>query len=319
MAFIRRDYKDQETVITAENMNDIQDAILALEDGLFSVNNEKSGDVITITDAAKRGFVGFSIYGKTIKENLDINSTGFVLVSLCASGSITVNVSGDGEAQHMTIATPNGLPGVPVSSGGNYTDDDGQQWISDEIDLARGVYIKRTKKFAVNGADTESWTISEVQQVAGATRFDLNVTTVPRAGRKFCLCDGYMSTDTANKYAETCWCNDAETGATLQFRICTKNATTVAELKASLQAMPLDILYVLATPIETPLSAEEISNYAALHTYKEQTTVSNDAEAWMDLEYVMDGKKYIDSLVSVNVAQLNAVIERVEALEEKLS
>lgn len=43
----------------------------------------------------------------------------------------------------LTIPTPNGLPGIPVSSGGNYTDENGQQWICDELDFERGVYRQR--------------------------------------------------------------------------------------------------------------------------------------------------------------------------------
>ena len=34
-------------------------------------------------------------------------------------------------AQTLIIPTPNGLSGIPVSSGGNYTDADGQQWVCD--------------------------------------------------------------------------------------------------------------------------------------------------------------------------------------------
>lgn len=41
--------------------------------------------------------------------------------------------------QLLTLPTPNGLPGIPVTSGGNYTDPSGQQWICDEVDLDRGV------------------------------------------------------------------------------------------------------------------------------------------------------------------------------------
>ena len=37
--------------------------------------------------------------------------------------------------QLLTLPTPNGLPGIPVTSGGNYTDENGQQWICDEVDL----------------------------------------------------------------------------------------------------------------------------------------------------------------------------------------
>lgn len=40
--------------------------------------------------------------------------------------------------QLLTLPTPNGLPGIPVTSGGNYTDQSGQQWVCDEVDLERG-------------------------------------------------------------------------------------------------------------------------------------------------------------------------------------
>ncbi len=33
--------------------------------------------------------------------------------------------------QLLTLPTPNGLPGIPVTSGGNYTDQSGQQWVCD--------------------------------------------------------------------------------------------------------------------------------------------------------------------------------------------
>lgn len=43
----------------------------------------------------------------------------------------------------ITISTPNGLPGIPVDSGGNYTDSTGQQWICDEIDVIAAEKIQR--------------------------------------------------------------------------------------------------------------------------------------------------------------------------------
>ena len=60
---------------------------------------------------------------------------------------------------------------------------------------------------------------------------------------------------------------------------------------------PIKIAYILARSIEKPLSEEEMAAFASLHTYRDHTAVSNDAGAWMDLEYIMDAKKYIDSLV----------------------
>lgn len=50
--------------------------------------------------------------------------------------------------QLLTIPTPNGLPGVPVTSGGNYTDQQGQQWVCDGVDFERGVKVQRVDKGA---------------------------------------------------------------------------------------------------------------------------------------------------------------------------
>ena len=129
--------------------------------------------------------------------------------------------------QMLITSTPNSLPGVPVASGGNYTDANGQQWICDEIDFARGVYVRR---------------IGVIESYNGEE-----------------ITNAYMST--------------------------TGELTTGAK-----------VIYVLDKPVETPLSEEELAAYASLHTYRGNTTVTNDAGAWMELEYVMDAKKYIDSL-----------------------
>ena len=50
--------------------------------------------------------------------------------------------------QLLTLPTPGGLPGIPVASGGSYTDSTGQQWMCDEVDLERGVRVQRVDKAA---------------------------------------------------------------------------------------------------------------------------------------------------------------------------
>ena len=56
--------------------------------------------------------------------------------------------------QLLTLPTPNGLPGIPVTSGGNYTDQNGQQWVCDEVDLERGVKVQRVDKAAFDSTKT---------------------------------------------------------------------------------------------------------------------------------------------------------------------
>lgn len=43
------------------------------------------------------------------------------------------------QAQPFIIQTPNGLPGIPVTTGGNYTDSTGQQYISNILDFSIGL------------------------------------------------------------------------------------------------------------------------------------------------------------------------------------
>ena len=56
--------------------------------------------------------------------------------------------------QLLTLPTPTGLPRIPVTSGGNYTDQSGQQWVCDEVDLKRGVKVQRVDKAAFDNTKT---------------------------------------------------------------------------------------------------------------------------------------------------------------------
>ena len=50
------------------------------------------------------------------------------------------------KSQILTYSTPNYLSGIPVNSSGNYINEDGQQWICDEVDFGRGKHIQRIGK-----------------------------------------------------------------------------------------------------------------------------------------------------------------------------
>lgn len=57
-------------------------------------------------------------------------------------------------AQSMMVSTPNGLSGIPVSSAGNYIDANGQWWVCDEVDFARGVRVQRIGKIDSYAGET---------------------------------------------------------------------------------------------------------------------------------------------------------------------
>ena len=72
--------------------------------------------------------------------------------------------------QLLTLPAPTGLPGIPVTSGGNYTDQSGQQWVCDEADLERGVKVQRIASFVINAKNANNiFVTNEYTRVTVAT------------------------------------------------------------------------------------------------------------------------------------------------------
>lgn len=191
--------------------------------------------------------------------------------------------------QSIVLSTPNGLPGIPVTSGGNYTDANGRQWVCDEIDLARGKYVQRVKDFIIN----RNTSISTSLGLYGAPEKDTILArysnkTIKKEGAVLCrelICAHNLANEIESVFT---------TETSIDFRLSRKRLglgtdTTIDENKTAvlkfLETTPLHCLVELNTPIETDLPAEEIDAYKALHTYSPTTTVSNDAEAWMKVGY----------------------------------
>lgn len=70
----------------------------------------------------------------------------------------------------LNASTPNGLPGIKVANGGNYTDNTGQQWICDEIDFVRGVYVQRIQKLVFDGV-TDGHKFNSSDSAAGTSAY----------------------------------------------------------------------------------------------------------------------------------------------------
>ena len=197
------------------------------------INGEAGGESIYVDDAIEQPFAGLRIFGKTTQDGTPTPDVPVELVSVGDSGSITVNVTGENDAQSMTIATPNGLPGIQVESGGNYTDANGQQWVCDEKDFARGVYVQRVGKYSYTGK--ENWGVSQVQNTvltaAGLVRYDTGTSQYPKAGAAEVLSSHCLFVG-ANKYDETCgmatWVSEGASYLALRIVV---GIDTVDELK----------------------------------------------------------------------------------------
>lgn len=179
--------------------------------------------------------------------------------------------------QTLIIPTPNGLPGIPVSSGGNYTDEKGQQWVADEIDLAKGERVQRIGKTVVDG--------EKVKFVASSNSVYWNLPFKTSPG----IISG--SPCTSRYFAEEkFWANNSydfvwTTPGKMKPYFDTSEELNAFCVQKNSEGNPLTIYYCIETPIRTPLSPETIAAYKALRTYSPTTTVINDADAWMSVGY----------------------------------
>ena len=115
----------------------------------------ETGNPVSVSDAFSAPLCGLTVYGRSTQDGTPTPDNPVPIVSAGDGGTILVTV-GDGADERQTIAlqTPNGLPGIPVTSGGNYTDPQGQQWVCDEVNLERGVRVQRVDKTCFDNTKT---------------------------------------------------------------------------------------------------------------------------------------------------------------------
>ena len=181
--------------------------------------------------------------------------------------------------QLLTLPTPNGLPGIPVTSGGNYTDQNGQQWVCDEVDLERGVKVQR-----VNIVDLSTCKISGVTELAVTRRLTI---ILPIRGRDYtteALCNKLQFITSFDKDVLHFYTN--KSNVFIFIPIDAKNPEEGEYI----------LFYALATPIETPLTPAEIAAYKALTAYAPDTVVQASDGAGIKLDYQRDVNLVVKNL-----------------------
>lgn len=206
--------------------------------------------------------------------------------------------------QKLTISTPNGLPGIPVDSGGNYTDSDGQQWICDEIALERGKYVQRVKKVVYDGSEEEGWhmsgTASEKYRVGNHNMQNSVLGSESNVTKAICMCSNYQIITANNTYTNIEGFSVDPNGLIFIYDKNYNTQNSINDYKNYLSEHPMTVIYALATPIETDLSEEELTSYAALRTNYPTTVVTSDSdpEVGIEVEYVADTKTFVENKIN---------------------
>lgn len=230
----------------------------------------------------------------TITDGAAVNADAYVYMQI-DNGEILAESDFEPykPAQKLIIPTPGGLPGIPVSSGGNYTDKDGQQWVCDEIDLAKGERVYWIEEYRFTGAEAWfSWGVNNITE--GITGFYWYYgSVIPTNHREILNTHAVFSRNVYGGREEGTMANIASGGDDYLIwsvrneyleDVSSKDAA-VQSFKKLLGEINAKMLYCLATPIRTPLPPETIVAYKKLHTYSPTTTVINDAGAGMSVGY----------------------------------
>ena len=229
------------------------------------------------------------------KRQIEISATSKYMVIQCedeaAFSELMVSLDSSTayspyREQLLTLLTPNGLPGIPVTSGGNYTDPQGQQWVCDEVDLERGVKVQR-----VNAVDLSTCAITGTTNLVATKRLAIRLPL---------KCKDYTAKALCNRLPYLV----SFTSDTIHFYVDTNNAQVFIPIGAKNPEEGEYILFcVLDAPIETPLTPAEIAAYKAITAYAPDTVVQASDGAGVKLEYQRDVniaiKKLEDAIASM--------------------
>ncbi len=256
--------------------------------GIYAKLRKAVGNPIVIDNASDEALFGLKVFGKSTQNGTPTPTTPVAIVSV---ENPTVKV----DAQNLSV--PYTLHGIPVTSGGNYTDENGQQWICDEVDFERGVYVKRIAQHIFNGSSEEFWYNGYLSEGEN-NRFEIGIPNIGympfSAGHpalKNAICD-YFQYDVKNlgipntDHFRTA-IDDIKGAVYLLFNPNEEIAPLedVEAWKAYLVEHPITCILPLAVTIETPLTPDQIAAYKSLHTNEPNTTILNDQNAWMEVMY----------------------------------
>lgn len=205
------------------------------------------------------------------------------------------------------LATALNLYAVPVTSGGNYTDEDGQQWIADAADFETGK-ITRYTGMATIDSNTDFTTSNFTVSPSVAGRFGYKLSNAVANSK--CLSNRFKSWQDGGDVTRAGYANvnnnNNNDGANNILFIVSSDIDTLAKLQEYCSNNSIDFIYQLNTPTTEDIPAEVMQAYKALHTNAGTTNVftDSDPQAGIGLDYVADTKSYIDKRIDAIASTL---------------
>ena len=197
--------------------------------------------------------------------------------------------------------------GIPVTSGGNYTDSNGQQWICDEVvkyadgsgeKVKNTYYLEVTEEMINNAVYNET-----TNRFSFSISFEMAQNLPDGQPSGFCNFAKVLGVGSAN--------------STHKNSVIIRKGSDIISVyvwadgvtdKESFMALNPKFLFNLGTPIRTPLTAEEIAEIEKLSMFNPVTNISNGGDCGMNVTYLADCKNYIDKrLAQIEQALVNNI------------
>ena len=288
--------------IKEENQS-LQKQILEIQNALIS-QKISGGGIIQVKDSAKLPIQNLRVFGKSEQNGVPSLDAPVPIVNVGEKGNVNIAIDGQPQ-QKLYISTPNDLPGIKVDSSGNYTDENGQQWICDLINFKSGKYLQRIYKNILDGTETwKTWGVGN--GTPDNTGFYLNSNEdqhmLNRAAMSNVLpynMGAWNGSDVgcnAGPYIMMSVKNSDLLDTTTNEKALQSFKNYLAQQKE--KGTPVIFYRALKIPVERDLTPEEIKAFKALHTNYPTTVITNDENAGMELTYTVDTKSYVDTKIA---------------------
>lgn len=253
---------------------------IQLNQSPWTIYGASTDSQVTITDSKNIRLVIAVIKGTTLSNE--------IIKPMIVDASLYPDATYDDfEPYHeQTVTLPYTLNAIPVSSGGNVTID-GQQYVSDYVDVERGKLVRRVLKFdpsllSVRRKDDEKTLFTY-------DKFDNNNMYKKVHGEIIAECSHLKVTQNTAIGADQEFKNGIHVsfyvaedgqGNSNVIYICVPPAcgTTALEFLEWSNKNAFEIIYELATHTEIDLTPEEITAFKALATYYPTTNISINSE-----------------------------------------
>lgn len=166
--------------------------------------------------------------------------------------------------------------------------------IYDEIDLERGVRIQRFGVKVFKGSSDENWYTMDTQ-LSGTKRLYTralplkNCTSIYVPANNI-LCSHYSPISASDTYLMKRGIATTTADNYLYIYDEQFNTADTSAWKAHLSSNPMTVVYELETPVETPLSVDELIAFNKLRAYKSGSSLLNSGGCDMEVEYFLNNK-----------------------------